>query len=241
MQTTSRGKPRRRISLSSHKADIERWVEEGRTDEWIAYALGTSRSSVQSFRSRSGIYRRNRAAFEEADEKRQDSPGEASVYEGVVYEGVLEHGEQDGYGLWIDPAVADDPVFQKGFARVSDINVTVEEGRIVLEPATETENGSASAAPAATELSSQLEMVFGGNAVSKNAGGAPASGEEQGKVKFFDDGKGYGFIYRPDGRQLFFHKSEIRGDEELRPGSEVVYEIGSNQRGLAAKDVRKGK
>ena len=37
--------------------DIRRWVEEDRSDEWIASALGTSPSSVQSFRSRHAIYR----------------------------------------------------------------------------------------------------------------------------------------------------------------------------------------
>jgi hypothetical protein len=38
--------------------DIPRWVEEDRSDEWIASALGTSPSSVQAFRSRNAIYRR---------------------------------------------------------------------------------------------------------------------------------------------------------------------------------------
>ena len=48
-----------RISLRKYIDDIHRWVEEGRSDEWIASALGTSPSSVQSFRSRNAIYRRH--------------------------------------------------------------------------------------------------------------------------------------------------------------------------------------
>ena len=47
-----------RVSLRKFIDDIHRWVEEGRSDEWIASALGTSPSSVQSFRSRNAIYRR---------------------------------------------------------------------------------------------------------------------------------------------------------------------------------------
>jgi len=47
-----------RVSLRKFVEDIRRWVDEGRSDDWIAYALGTSPSSVQSFRSRNAIYRR---------------------------------------------------------------------------------------------------------------------------------------------------------------------------------------
>ncbi len=48
-----------RVSLRKFVEDVRRWVDEGRSDEWIASALGTSSSSVQSFRSRNGIYRKN--------------------------------------------------------------------------------------------------------------------------------------------------------------------------------------
>ena len=47
-----------RVSLRKFADDIRRWVDEGRSDDWIASALGTSPSSVQSFRSRNAIYRR---------------------------------------------------------------------------------------------------------------------------------------------------------------------------------------
>ena len=47
----------KRVSLRKFTDDIRRWVEEGRSDDWIASALGTSASSVQSFRSRNAIYR----------------------------------------------------------------------------------------------------------------------------------------------------------------------------------------
>ena len=49
----------RRVALKPHAARIRNWVEEGRGDEWIAQELNTTPSSVQSFRSRNSIYRRD--------------------------------------------------------------------------------------------------------------------------------------------------------------------------------------
>lgn len=49
----------RRVALKPHVARIRRWVDEGRGDDWIAQELNTTSSSVQSFRSRNSIYRRD--------------------------------------------------------------------------------------------------------------------------------------------------------------------------------------
>ncbi len=49
----------RRVALKPHATKIRRWVEEGRNDDWIAQELNTTPSSVQSFRSRNSIYRRD--------------------------------------------------------------------------------------------------------------------------------------------------------------------------------------
>jgi hypothetical protein len=49
----------RRVALKPHAARIRAWVDEGRGDEWIARELNTTPSSVQSFRSRNSIYRRD--------------------------------------------------------------------------------------------------------------------------------------------------------------------------------------
>ena len=49
----------RRVALKPHAAKIRYWVDEGRGDEWIAGELNTTPSSVQSFRSRNSIYRRD--------------------------------------------------------------------------------------------------------------------------------------------------------------------------------------
>lgn len=49
----------RRVALKPHAARIRDWVDEGRGDDWIARELNTTSSSVQSFRSRNSIYRRD--------------------------------------------------------------------------------------------------------------------------------------------------------------------------------------
>jgi CspA family cold shock protein len=50
----------------------------------------------------------------------------------------------------------------------------------------------------------------------------------QGKVKFFDDGRGFGFISRDSGEDLFVHVSNLRpgGPTALVEGQAVEFEIG---------------
>jgi hypothetical protein len=51
-------------------------------------------------------------------------------------EGTFDHGEE-GYGLWLDPAVADDPVYAEHWAGHRPVNVVVEAERIVITRAGE--------------------------------------------------------------------------------------------------------
>ena len=64
----------------------------------------------------------------------------------------------------------------------------------------------------------------------------------QGTVKWFDGGKGYGFI-SPDegGGDLFVHFSAILGDDSksLEEGEKVSYEVESGKRGPQAEHVRR--
>ncbi len=50
-------------------------------------------------------------------------------------EATFDHGEKDGYGLWLDPAVRDDPAYTEHWAEVRALKVTIEPERIVLERA----------------------------------------------------------------------------------------------------------
>ena len=49
-------------------------------------------------------------------------------------EGTFDHGEE-GYGLWLDPAVEDDPVYAEHWAGHRPVQVTIEEDQIVIKRA----------------------------------------------------------------------------------------------------------
>ena len=49
-------------------------------------------------------------------------------------EGTFDHGEE-GYGLWLDPAVADDPIYAEHWAGHRPVSVTVEEDQIIIRRA----------------------------------------------------------------------------------------------------------
>jgi len=68
----------------------------------------------------------------------------------------------------------------------------------------------------------------------------PVSGErEQGKVKWFNDAKGFGFIGRDQGEDVFVHFRAIRGDghRTLQEGQDVEFIVTQGQKGLQAEDV----
>lgn len=62
-----------------------------------------------------------------------------------------------------------------------------------------------------------------------------------GKVKWFNDAKGYGFITHEDGRDVFVHYSTIAGEgfKTLIQGQEVRYEAEDGPKGLHASLVMK--
>ena len=59
----------------------------------------------------------------------------------------------------------------------------------------------------------------------------------KGKVKFFNTSKGFGFITRSEGEDLFFHVSELRV-ETVNEGDQVEYEIGEGRKGPCAVNIR---
>lgn len=64
---------------------------------------------------------------------------------------------------------------------------------------------------------------------------------EQGTVKWFNDDKGYGFITRESGDDVFVHFSAIQGDgfKSLSEGQHVTFEVEEGERGFQAANVVK--
>jgi CspA family cold shock protein len=65
--------------------------------------------------------------------------------------------------------------------------------------------------------------------------------QAQGHVKWFNDAKGYGFIARENGPDVFVHYSAIAGDgfRSLSEGQAVQFEITEGPKGLQATNVVK--
>jgi len=63
----------------------------------------------------------------------------------------------------------------------------------------------------------------------------------KGKVKWFDNKKGYGFITPEDGKDVFVHHTAIQGDgyKTLQEGEEVEFEIVQGPKGEQAANVTK--
>ena len=51
---------------------------------------------------------------------------------GAGMQATFDHGDTDGYGLWLDPAVQDDPVYSENWAGHRKVEVTIEPDRIVV-------------------------------------------------------------------------------------------------------------
>lgn len=60
-----------------------------------------------------------------------------------------------------------------------------------------------------------------------------------GKVKWFNDSKGFGFIEKEDGTDIFVHYSAIAGDghRTLQEGQEVEFDLFESIKGLQAQNV----
>ncbi len=82
-------------------------------------------------------------AAEENDEDEDDKPKRRRGGRGGrgrrkagprAFEGTFDHGEE-GYGLWLDPDVAEDPIYAEHWAGHRQVEVTVEEDQIVIRRA----------------------------------------------------------------------------------------------------------
>jgi CspA family cold shock protein len=60
-----------------------------------------------------------------------------------------------------------------------------------------------------------------------------------GKVKFYDDDKGFGFISSDDGQEVFLHASALpSGVTSVKPGTKLEFGIADGKRGAQALSVR---
>jgi hypothetical protein len=159
-----------RKSLRPQLNQIRAWVQQGRTDAWIAHQLEVTTSQLKDFRKRHGLSGDGEApaadldlrdeieaeieaeldeldSAEDAEEpeeaesedegerpkRRRRRGGRGRRKKGGPLEATFDHGEEEGYGLWLDPAIKDDPVYAEHWAGHRAIKVTIEPERIVLE------------------------------------------------------------------------------------------------------------
>jgi len=179
-----------RRSLKPQLNQIRAWVQQGRTDAWIAHQLEISAQELRDFRKqydltaddenagaseidlRDEIEAEIEAATEaEEDEEPEDESDEGSEDEEreerssgfsepgagrrrrrrrgrrggrgrrKEIEASFDHGETDGYGLWLDASVKDNPVYAEHWAGKRDVTVRIEADQIVIRRAGESNGG----------------------------------------------------------------------------------------------------
>ncbi|TXK65649.1 cold-shock protein [Alkalisalibacterium limincola] len=66
------------------------------------------------------------------------------------------------------------------------------------------------------------------------------SDRQTGTVKWFNDAKGFGFISRADGEDVFVHFRAIQGNgfKSLQEGQQVTFKVTQGQKGLQAEEVQ---
>jgi hypothetical protein len=183
-----------RRSLKPQLNQIRAWVQQGRTDAWIAHQLEISATELREFRKqydlsadaesagsgevdlRDEIEAEIEAATEaeeaekaeqgedeaeeteDGDEEREER-GEGGTGAGrrrrrrrgrrggrsrrKEIEASFDHGETDGYGLWLDAAIKDNPVYTEHWAGKRDVTVRIEADQIVIRRAGEPQDSNA--------------------------------------------------------------------------------------------------
>jgi len=185
-----------RRSLKPQLNQIRAWVQQGRTDAWIAHQLEVSASELREFRKQHDLNPSGEdtsggeidlrdeieaeveaATAEEAAEEEDRDEEEPDEDEGdgekptrktskaaeddddetggarpkrrrrrgrrggrgrrKELEATFDHGERDGYGLWLDAAVKDNPVYAEHWAGKREVTVRVDADQIVIRRAGE--------------------------------------------------------------------------------------------------------
>jgi hypothetical protein len=183
-----------RRSLKPQLNQIRAWVQQGRTDAWIAHQLEVPASELREFRKQHDLTPDGEdagaeidlrdeieaeveaaTAAEEAEEEAREEEGEedegeeekptrkarepedeGEEDEGAArprrrrrrgrrggrgrrkeIEATFDHGERDGYGLWLDAAIKDNPVYAEHWAGKREVTVRVDPDQIVIRRAGE--------------------------------------------------------------------------------------------------------
>lgn len=171
-----------RRSLKPQLNQIRAWVQQGRTDAWIAHQLEISAQELREFRKqydlspdaenassnevdlRDEIEAEIEAATEaeeaekaedegDEDEEREEREGRSEPGAGrrrrrrrgrrggrgrrKEIEATFDHGEADGYGLWLDASVKDNPVYKEHWDGKREVTVRIEADQIVIRRAGE--------------------------------------------------------------------------------------------------------
>jgi hypothetical protein len=173
-----------RRSLKPQLNQIRSWVQQGRTDAWIAHQLDVSVSELVGFKREHELAPPDPdgdadggaagTGDAEPDLRAEDDalvaaaldaePEEAEAEDGDgdsegegddrprrrrgrrggrsrrgrkrALEGTFDHGDE-GYGLWLDPAVQDDPIYAEHWAGHRPVTIAVERDQIVIRRAGE--------------------------------------------------------------------------------------------------------
>jgi hypothetical protein len=136
------------IAAELEAAEAARAEEEARlaAEEEARRAEEEARRAAEEEARRTAEEEARRAAEEAENGAAEEAParrrgrrgGRGRRRAGAAHEleGTFDHGEE-GYGLWLDPAVADNPVYAEHWAGHRPVSVTIEEDRIVIRRAGE--------------------------------------------------------------------------------------------------------
>jgi CspA family cold shock protein len=99
---------------------------------------------------------------------------------------------------------------------------------LIVAPSASTSTGGGTSKPAAP-----------GSKKPARRPAADDSAREQGQVKWFNVSKGFGFITKDDGEEIFVHFRSIRGEgrRSLRDGQRVSFVVAQSDKGPQAEDV----
>ena len=120
--------------------------------------------------------------------------------------------------MWLPPSFVEDPVWRRRWAGVESVRVRVRGDTLVVEP-DEARGATRPECPAAKPAPDRR----------------PAPQREVGRLRWFDEERGYGFIESPSGEDQFFHRSSLlREPGELEPGLPLEFQTIQVERGPVA-------